>query len=88
MSDELAIIMKRRDRGGDVDYDDGQVHAVYDSVEKARARVLRIAAHPDNKRFTLKETGLNRWTLGPDWDEGFFGHRPVELWIVTKPLLT
>lgn len=54
-----------------------RVHAAYSTREDLLARVERIAKA--NAQYRLREVGSDSWVIGPEEDEGFFGHRLVWL---------
>lgn len=64
------------------------VHAIYENRADLDARVAHIAQK--NEPFRLRPTSPDSWRIGPDGDDdqGFFGHRPVDLRAVTAPYFT
>ena len=53
------------------------VIGVYASRDDLLARVQRIAKA--NSQYPMRTVGENGWFIGPEDDEPFFGHSPVEL---------
>lgn len=72
----------------EVDGSDG-VHAsvmgVYLDVSDLNERVKKIASA--NAIFEMRQLNPSTWVIGPDEDEGFFGHRPVTLRAVESYLI-
>lgn len=53
------------------------VHSVHDSYAALEAKLERIASK--NAMYPLTKIGQSLWRIGPEEDQGFFGHRPVYL---------
>jgi hypothetical protein len=53
-------------------------HAVYTNHLDLLARVERIG-EANASKYPLERLGADRWRIGPDEDEGFFGNKPVYL---------
>lgn len=60
--------------------DDVKVVGLFADRDAVLAKIERI--RQANKQYPLVETGPNSWRVGPDCDEGFFGHKPIELRVV------
>lgn len=68
-----------KERAGSV-----SVLGVYDAYEGVRGRLLNI--EKANPQYPLRPCGDRTWTMGPEEDEGFFGDKPVTLWVVEAKL--
>lgn len=51
------------------------VHRVLDDEEALNDRIALIGRA--NPQYPLERVGPMVWRIGPDFDEGFFGNRPV-----------
>jgi hypothetical protein len=60
------------------------VLGVYCTRDDVEARVDRI--RQANSQYPMRKAGDNVWFLGPEDDEGFFGHRPITLRVSHVPL--
>ena len=90
MSETVGVLLKHR--GHFAEEVEGQVHAVYRTHDDLVARIDRIANHKDNRRHVMRvvNSTLNgpvAWKIGPDEDEGFFGHKPMWFFAVQSDLL-
>ena len=56
---------------------DNRPIGVYADMEAVETRLARIAAA--NPQYPLRKTGATSWEIGPDEDQGFFGHSKVWL---------
>lgn len=54
-----------------------KVLGVYATHEALDERVARIAK--SNNQYPMRRLGPTWWAIGPEEDEGFFGHRQVLL---------
>lgn len=57
--------------------------AAYESREDMLARVKRIGEA--NSQYVMMPAGSDRWRIGPDDDEGFFGNKAVFVWATQVP---
>ena len=91
MSDDTVWILLKH-RGHFAEEVEGQVHSVYRTYEGLVSRIGRIANHKDNRRYEMRVVnstldGPIAWRIGPDEDEGFFGHKPMWFFAIQSDLL-
>lgn len=78
MDTNVWVLLKERVRSRPTtDTGATSVIGVYASRDDLLARVQRIAKA--NSQYPMRTVGDNGWVVGPEDDEGFFGHSPVEL---------
>lgn len=83
-SSRVWVLLKERlPRQPTTDTGATSVMGVYASRDDLLARVERIAKR--NGQYRIRKVGENGWFIGPEGDEGFFGHTPVELHAVECP---
>lgn len=80
MTKTWVLLKNTARRPGEESVEPSQVLGVYDDYTALEARVKRIAKA--NSKYPMRNVGERAWVIGPDYDEGFFGHRPVHLWAV------
>lgn len=77
-SGKVWVLLKERvPRRANVDTGRTSVMGVYASRDDLLARIERIAKR--NGQYPIRSVSDNTWFIGPEEDEGFFGHSPVEL---------
>jgi hypothetical protein len=73
------------ERPNDSEPPEAQVLGVYASEAGLLARLGRIKLA--NPQYPLETVGPHQWRIGPDEDQGLFGHRDYRLWAVQFPLV-
>lgn len=78
----MVYVLLRQFEPRDTDHEPPEVRVlgVYTTPELVTAKVDRI--HKANAQYPLQTlVPGERWRIGPTEDEGFFGNRPVEMWV-------
>lgn len=83
MAEPVWVLCRARD--GD---DAVKVVGVFADLAGVEARIAQIAARNPQHPMRRSDPSVPRWRIGPDDDQGFFGHRPMRLWAVEAPFHT
>lgn len=73
-----ALLKEREMRPGEDHSGPPSILGIYAARDDLVARVGKIAKA--NGQYPMRQLGDGFWRIGPEEDEGFFGHRPVLLY--------
>lgn len=73
--DILVLLKETTSYGGEMDV---SVIGAYLDIKAVEERIQRIAKA--NPQYQMEKLSEVHWRIGPDEDEGFFGHRPVHIY--------
>ena len=77
MADDETWVLVRWIARQDASPDDIIVVGVYPDMAAVEQRVERMAVA--NKQYPMRRLSPTLWEIGPQEDEGFFGHKPVRI---------
>lgn len=84
-SDQVWVLLRcAYERPNDSEPPETTILGIYATEAGLDARIERI--RQANVEYPLQVVGPHEWRIGPDEDQGLFGHRDYRLWAVCRPL--